>query len=1161
MKLPVHRDLEVLMKTCVVSVFVSLVFWAGACSSGGAPVLSDLAGEDALGWDAGDIGTWIDAEDAGAVDAGTDVLDVVPHDSVDVALYDTLDVEPYDTLEVVPPDVVDVEDLADDSGVDADDALGDIEDVEIPCLPACDGVTCGDGCGGWCTDCDDGNPCTGPDLCEDGQCIGALMPLEEITIEECVCATDEDCLVLDDGDVCNGTLYCAGEVDALGLCAVDTETVISDCDDSNECTTDVCDPQAGCVSSDVAGGTPCGDPPGWGTCQDGDCICTPLCQDKACGDDGCGASCGECNPGYDCLDSGCVANCDLLCADIDCGAQGEQGECDCGQCDDQDPCTVDSCDEDAAWCVFDAQAALGFDCDDGLACTTDDVCGAQGCAGTPVVCDDGNPCTLGSCSPLTGECSFGGGPLQGTNCDDGNPCTFGDKCWDGDCVGLQKPLDQINVEECPCDADEDCDTLEDGDLCTGTLYCLLDGDAGTCHVDGETVPNCDDAIECTIDTCDPQDGCVHTPSTLPCNDLVSCTVDSCDPDEGCLNTPDDTKCDDGNPCTVGVCDLDLSCVWAALENGFICGEPEGWGTCQGGQCTCAPKCDGLDCGDDGCGGTCGACAIGFLCVAQVCEADCPAWCSGRDCGPAAPEGECDCGSCEDENPCTADICLDDGTCKWVPLYGECDDGDGCTTDDHCSVKTCVGTVTSCDDGDPCTADSCDPSTGLCLFDVAGAQGLECDDGVPCTHGEVCDDGACLGAYKACDDGNTCTLDSCDVLTGVCLHAVQDDQTECGDGNPCTGQDQCSGGDCAGVPLEPGVEGPEECGCQTDDDCLPLEDDDLCNGTLYCALEGGAGICAVALDTIPDCDDGIGCTDDLCDPATGCVHLPVDEVCGDDVECTKDFCHLVMDCYNMPWAPRCDDGNDCTFDVCYNVTGCDHMPLQNTTPCGTPEGWGNCQAGQCSCSSQCAGLECGDNGCGGTCGSCPGALNQCVFGTCECVPDCQGKTCGVNGCGGWCGFCDAEVEECGQDFTCHCLFEDCNGICCEETEACLDGYCQEVVDPPPVKLTYGAVTPTSMEILMENDVPISGVQLNTNALELTWVGGGLIEEHGFILMWGTIVTAFGFGSSIPAGEGVLIELEFEEKTLGSGICLVGDTNVFSGPDGGVEYQVIPPCYFW
>ena len=58
-----------------------------------------------------------------------------------------------------------------------------------------------------------------------------------------------------------------------------------------------------------------------------------------------------------------------------------------------------------------------------------------------------------------------------------------------------------------------------------------------------------------------------------------------------------------------------------------------------------------------------------------------------------------------------------------------------------------------------------------------------------------------------------------------------------------------------------------------------------------------------------------------------------------------------------------------------------------------------------CVPSCVGMECGDNGCGGTCGTCSGN-DKCVGGLCKasCSPDCAGKQCGDNGCGGNCGTC-------------------------------------------------------------------------------------------------------------------------------------------------------------
>ncbi|NOZ85815.1 MAG: hypothetical protein GXP49_06065 [Deltaproteobacteria bacterium] len=71
------------------------------------------------------------------------------------------------------------------------------------------------------------------------------------------------------------------------------------------------------------------------------------------------------------------------------------------------------------------------------------------------------------------------------------------------------------------------------------------------------------------------------------------------------------------------------------------------------------------------------------------------------------------------------------------------------------------------------------------------------------------------------------------------------------------------------------------------------------------------------------------------------------------------------------------------------------------------------------------LECGDNGCGGSCGNCPGD-QVCNKGTCghECTPDCTGRECGDDGCGGSCGTCPVNQVE-----------QVCNGGKCEPTYTC------------------------------------------------------------------------------------------------------------------------------
>jgi hypothetical protein len=67
----------------------------------------------------------------------------------------------------------------------------------------------------------------------------------------------------------------------------------------------------------------------------------------------------------------------------------------------------------------------------------------------------------------------------------------------------------------------------------------------------------------------------------------------------------------------------------------------------------------------------------------------------------------------------------------------------------------------------------------------------------------------------------------------------------------------------------------------------------------------------------DCDDNDACTDDSCDPNTGCVNTPVD--CDDNDACTDDSCDPNTGCVNTP--VDCDDNNVCTDDSCDPNTGC------------------------------------------------------------------------------------------------------------------------------------------------------------------------------------------------------------------------------------------------
>ena len=111
--------------------------------------------------------------------------------------------------------------------------------------------------------------------------------------------------------------------------------------------------------------------------------------------------------------------------------------------------------------------------------------------------------------------------------------------------------------------------------------------------------------------------------------------------------------------------------------------------------------------------------------------------------------------------------------------------------------------------------------------------------------------------------------------------------------------------------------------------------------------------------------------------------------------------------------------------------CQSSPDVDDVPhdyCGCPDAWVD------ACVPDCAGRECGDDGCGGACGDCF-ARNRGNFCTADghCVwadpPDCNGKVCGPDGMGGICGTCP-QYEACSADgTTCLPCVPDCGGKEC------------------------------------------------------------------------------------------------------------------------------------
>ncbi|MCH9033192.1 MAG: S8 family serine peptidase, partial [Planctomycetes bacterium] len=390
---------------------------------------------------------------------------------------------------------------------------------------------------------------------------------------------------------------------------------------------------------------------------------------------------------------------------IDCG--GPCPPCACTldiECDDGLFCNGSEYCDSFGFCRNGADV----DCGDGILCTTDTCDPATGCMNTPVdaACDDGNLCTADACNTMLGCINDGTGITLG--CDDGNACTTGDACQ-GDAGGTCQGTDTSG---------NDCD---DGIACT-TDSC----DSATGCTNTPADLQCDDGNLCTADTCDTQLGCVHDGTGIilacddgdgcttgdvcrgdvsgtcqgtdtsgeDCDDGVDCTIDTCDLATGCTNTPVDLPCDDSNVCTADACDRQLGCVHDGTGITVVCDDNDvctSEDTCQGdtpGTCR-GVETSAVDCDDQ------------IECTEDTCH-------RVTGCANTPVDALCD-----DGNVCTLNACMNLLGCVYngEGITVPCDDGDACTTRDEClgdANGTCVGTFSDSDDDGVCDAEDICP---------------------------------------------------------------------------------------------------------------------------------------------------------------------------------------------------------------------------------------------------------------------------------------------------------------------------------------------------------------------------------------------------------------------------------------------------------------------
>jgi len=544
--------------------------------------------------------------------------------------------------------------------------------------------------------------------------------------------------------------------------------------------------------------------------------------------------------------------------------------------------------------------------------------------------------------------------------------------WDDDCAGFGQDENGCGAAAlCSICADADADgVFDDVDVCCDTDMGVtvdeegrprgdLDGD---CDVDladyaifhgnfrgaaGATGPccllspsDCDDGDLCTVDSCDPVSGCRHMAVTCgeglicdpatgacvsptcsndaECDDGLFCTgQESCNPEHpdaganGCLSTGDpcagsstpgcdensdtclgctsNAQCDDGLACTIDTCNLGPSrcehtSVDAACNDGNYCS----------GSWMCDPSHANADA--YGCVSTGDPCIAGPDGVGKICNEATDAC---DDCTSAA--------QCDDGFLCTDDTCIA-GTCNYANIDANCPDALNCDGVDFCDPANPNADDDGCvPPGDPCDPKLCDEATYV-----------------------VGDPGTCVDCTSNadCNDVITCTLDTCDGVTGNCWHTPDD--ALCPDASFCDGVDTCDPAD-PDADVDGCVPNPWACGnaCnENTDSCFDCTSNADCNDGIPCTddtCDGGTGICTHADNCgIATCNVQSGqcqtkrCGDGFVSPGEQCDDAGESTAC--DSDCSFVACGDGIT--NVTAGEQCDDGGesavcdgDCTLQVC------------------------------------------------------------------------------------------------------------------------------------------------------------------------------------------------------------------------------------------------------
>jgi hypothetical protein len=606
------------------------------------------------------------------------------------------------------------------------------------------------------------------------------------------------------------------------------------------------------------------------------------------------------------------------------------------------PCYSTYCDTASGQCL--TNPISGPSCDDGNPCTANDICTNGTCTGAVRFCPATDQChDPGACNPQTGTCTSAA-KADNTACDDGNACTVSDTCQGGVCKGG-------STKQCPA-----ADSCHDVGACSnGVCFNPVKANGATCN----------DQNACTrTDTC--QNGVCAGGNPVVCAAPDQChTQGTCDPTSGTCSNPikaNGTTCSDGLTCTAADQCVNGSCVGAVnCPATDQCHDP---GTCTANGCSNPAKANGTACNDTS------LCTSGDMCTSGVCKGTFTISCPALD-------------QCHDPGVCNDST----GQCSnpVKPVGTACNDSLLCTYGDACNANgACAGAAVVCTSDESATRE-CD-GTSTCK--VTPKPGAACDDGNPCTKGDVRNAaGTCVGTAYTCDVGACTTASTCDGQGG-CIPTAKADGTACdADSSKCTPHDRCQGGVCVRDP-NPVTCVKRDCNTVT---CNPTTGNcdyapttgDTC-GVTGCFTMGtcNTGVCS---GTPRDCSSFDGpCTVGICDARTGgCAaeYRSNGSTCDPGGQCVAGAVCAFGTC-ELPPAACPPPSGSCKVAACMPSNGsCFEMNLPQGTTCDPKT---SCMGpGLCDDQGRCVGAPAPN---GDTCALTGGSLGLCLGGSCITIDD-------------------------------------------------------------------------------------------------------------------------------------------------------------------------------